>query len=100
MERIDFESTPEGVILPVQAHPGAKKNELKGIQNGMLKVSVTQVPERGKANKAITEFLAKGLKLRKSQVEILSGETAGKKRFLIREMTEEELQRRIEISLG
>jgi len=93
--QVEIESHPEGVILPVQAHPGAKKNEIKGAQNGLLKVSVTQIPERGKANKSIGELIAKQLKLKKSQIELLSGETAGKKRFLIREISTDELAERI-----
>jgi len=53
----------------------------------MLKVCVTQVAEKGKANKALIEVLAKGLSLRKSQIELLSGETSSQKRFLIRDIT-------------
>jgi uncharacterized protein (TIGR00251 family) len=88
---IPLERHAEGVILPVRAQPGAKRNEIRGIQDGMLKVCVTQVPEKGKANKALAEVIAKGLSLRKSQVELLSGETASQKRFLIRGVTPEEL---------
>jgi uncharacterized protein YggU (UPF0235/DUF167 family) len=65
----------------------------------MLKVSVTQAPEKGKANKALVELLAKGLALRKSQIELLSGETSAHKRFLIRGLKPDELLRRIEAVL-
>ena len=61
----------------------------------MLKVCVTQSPEKGKANKAVIELLAKSLKLRKSQIELLSGETSHQKRFLIRGITPEELAQKI-----
>lgn len=92
---VELEAGSDGTILPVQAHPGAKKNEIKGAQNGMLKVSVTQIPERGKANRAIADFLAKSLGLKKSQLELLSGETAGKKRFLVRGLSPVELAEKI-----
>jgi len=61
-----------------------------------LKVVVTQAPERGKANKAAVELLAKSLGLRKSQIELLSGETSRQKRFLIRGIGPQELAERIE----
>lgn len=92
---IALEPHAEGVILPVRAQPGSRKNELKGEQAGALKVAVTQVAEKGKANKAIIEVLCKTLKLRRSQVELLSGELAAQKRFLVREITVEELAARI-----
>ena len=66
---VALEPHPEGTILPVRAHAGARKNEIRGVQNGMLKVSVTQAPERGKANKAIIALLAKHLGVKKSQLE-------------------------------
>ena len=92
---IEIEQTSEGVVIPVKALPGSRKNEVRGEQNGALKVSVTQIPEKGKANKAIVEQLAKGLKLRKSQVQLISGETNSLKKFLITSVTVEELQERI-----
>jgi hypothetical protein len=61
----------------------------------MLKVSVTQAPEKGKANKALVALLAKQLSLRKSQIELLSGETTAQKRFLIRGIAPAELLQRI-----
>ena len=76
---IDLLPQPDGVILPVQARPGAKKNEVRGEQNGALKVFVTQVPEKGKANKMIVEILAKSLKLKKSQIELVCGDTSPQK---------------------
>ena len=93
---IALETHAEGVILPVRAQPGSRKNELKGEQAGALKVAVTQVAEKGKANKAIIEVLCNSLKLRRSQIELLAGELAAQKRFLVREITIEELAARIE----
>ena len=92
---IALEPHPEGTILPVRAQPGSRRNELRGEQDGMLKVCVTQSPEKGKANKAVIELMAKSLKLRKSQIELLSGETSHQKRFLIRDITPKELAQKI-----
>lgn len=88
---IDLQPHVEGVVLPVKAQPGARVNALRGEQNGALKVAVTQVAEKGKANKAVVELLAKSLRLKRSQIELLSGETSSEKRFLVRGATLEEL---------
>jgi uncharacterized protein len=92
---LSLESHPDGAVLPVRAQPGARRNEIRGEQEGALKVCVTQSPEKGKANKAIVEVLSKGLSLRKSQIELIAGETSHNKRFLVRGMTVDELRERI-----
>lgn len=92
---LQLDIRPDGVILPVRAHAGARRNALKGIHAGALQVLVTQAPERGKANKAITDLLADQLELRKSQLELLAGNTSAQKRFLVRGISAEDLQQRI-----
>lgn len=93
---IALESHSDGTILPVRAQPGARRNEIRGEQDGALKVCVTQSPEKGKANKAIVELLAKLLKLKKSQLELIAGETSHQKRFLVHEIEQADLAERIE----
>ena len=83
------------VVLPVQARAGARREGIQGEQNGMLKVAVTQVAERGKANRAITKVLSKELRLRGAQIHLIGGETSPQKRFLIAEIKLEELAARI-----
>ena len=92
---VELTEHPEGVVLPVKAQPGAKQNAVRGEQNGMLKVSVTQVAEKGKANKALIEVLARALGLSRSQIELLSGETQRDKRFVLRGVTRQSIQERI-----
>ena len=93
---LTLEPHPDGTFLPVRAHPGARRNELRGVQDGMLKVCVTQSPEKGKANKAIVELLSKKLGLKKSQIELVAGETSHQKRFIVRGVNPEELATRIQ----
>jgi len=97
---VAVEAHPGGTVLPVRAQPAARRNEIRGPQDGQLKVCVTQSPEKGKANKAIIELLSKSLGLRKSQVELIAGETSHQKRFLVHDITPEELLRRIEQAMG
>jgi uncharacterized protein (TIGR00251 family) len=100
MLSLQFESHPDGVILSVRAHAGARRNALKGIHAGALQVMVTQAPEKGKANKAIIELLAGKLDLRRNQLELLAGETSPHKKFLVLGIAAEELERRITDQLG
>ncbi len=88
-----------GVILSVRALPGARTNAIRGLHDGALKVAVTQVAEKGKANKALAKLLCKSLSLRRSQLALLTGETSAEKQFLVRDVTREELTKRIEAAL-
>ena len=97
---IDLRPHAIGTILPVRAQPGARRNEIHGQHDGMLKVRVTQSPEKGKANKALISLLSKGLSLRKSRIELIAGETSHRKQFLVSGITPEELAERIENALG
>lgn len=54
-----------------------------GVHNGRLKVAVTQVAERGKANNAVLEVLAVALNLRPSQLRLLAGTTSREKTVLV-----------------
>jgi uncharacterized protein (TIGR00251 family) len=97
---IDVGEHAEGCVLPVRAQPGARKVGVLGEQGGALKVAVTAPPVEGKANKALAEVLREALGLKRSQVELLGGETGRDKRFLIRGLTATELRARLTALLG
>lgn len=97
---VELSPHPDGVILPVRAQPGGRQNALRGCQAGALKVSVTQAPEKGKATSAVADVLCQALALRSSQLELLSGATSRQKRFLVRGVSLDELQRRITTALS
>jgi uncharacterized protein YggU (UPF0235/DUF167 family) len=69
--------------MTVRAHAGARQNAVVGVREGMLRVAVTEAPEKGKANKAIVSVLSKALGLSKSAIQLQSGATSPQKRFLI-----------------
>jgi len=97
---IELSEHSGGVILPVRAQPGASRNAIRGEQNGVLKVSVTQVAEKGKANQALIEALAQGLGLKRSQIQLVSGETHRDKQFLIGGIAQDDLAARIAAALA
>ena len=96
---IQLQPHENGTILPVRAQAGARKNGITGAHNGMLKVSVGQAPEKGKANKAIAEVLSKTLGVSKSQIDLVAGGTSPEKKFLIRNVGIDELRNRVETVL-
>jgi len=93
------ETHTEGTVLRIKVRAGGRGDSLAPIQNGRLRVTVTQPAERGKANRAVVKLLAKQLDVRSSQLQILRGETSAEKRLLIRGAIAEEVDRRIEEKL-
>ena len=89
---IELGDHPEGVLLPVRAQPGARKSGIQGERNGALKVAVTAPPEDGRANAALVEVLHEQLGLRRSLIELFSGQTSRDKRFLLRGITRAEVE--------
>jgi uncharacterized protein len=97
---VQLEVHARGVVLPVKAQPGARRTGIRGVQAGALKVSVTQIAEKGKANVALVQVLAEALQLRSAQLTLLSGQASGQKRFLVEGVSVEELSQRIKAALA
>lgn len=72
------------LTLTVKVIPKSSRNELVEFRDdGSLKIKITAAPEKGKANAAICAFLADVLRVPKSQVRIVRGETAPVKQIVI-----------------
>jgi uncharacterized protein (TIGR00251 family) len=77
------EATADGVVIRVRAQPGTRRNGVTGVREEELCVAVTAPPDRGRANDAIVKVLAETLKVPRSRVKILSGETNRHKRLMV-----------------
>ena len=89
------------MTLRVKVIPRSPKTEFAGeMADGTVKVRVAAPPEKGKANKAIAQLLAKWLGLKKSQVELIVGDTSSEKRLLVHNIEKEALAARIEAALA
>ena len=93
-QALPFQVSSDHVRLSVKLTPNAGRDGIDGAEAGadgetLLKARVTAVPEKGKANKALIELLAKSLKLPKSSISVISGDTARKKILRIDGDTEE-----------
>ena len=83
--------------LPVRVIPKAKRNETAGWVEvdgkRVLRVRLTAPPVEGKANKALVEFLAATLGLRKGDIQLQSGEKSRMKTLRIAAREDEVLRR-------
>ena len=78
-----FRKTDQGWLIAVHAQPGAKKSAVAGLHGGALKIRVAAPPVEGKANDALTSFVAKELGLPRRAVSIVKGETSREKLLLV-----------------
>jgi uncharacterized protein len=86
-----------GIVVHVLAHPGSKRDAIMGERAGLLRVAVTAPPEKGKANTAIQTVLAEAIACSRSQIILVSGETARRKKFLVEGIPPDELNRRLAV---
>ncbi len=63
------------MTIQIKVIPRSKINQVVKFDNGHYKVKVTAVAEHGRANEKVREVLAEYFKVKKYQVEILSGFT-------------------------
>ena len=87
-----IQETPDGVIFKVIVQPRGSKNEIIGLQGDSLKIRLTAPPVEGAANKMCIDFLAKSLKVRKSDVEIVQGQRSRTKKMLVRSATRKKIE--------
>ncbi|MDA5092530.1 DUF167 domain-containing protein [Aliiroseovarius sp. KMU-50] len=71
-----------GTSLAVRVTPKAARNAVEEVEGG-LKISVTAVPENGKANKAVEKLLSTALGISKSRLTLTQGATSRDKIFLV-----------------
>ena len=72
------------LTLSVKVTPKSAKTEVAGVMaDGTLRIKVAAVPEKGKANAALCEYLAKQFGVPKSGVWVDSGRSSPRKRVVI-----------------
>ena len=78
-----IKETKDGLVIQLKISPNASKNSILKDDTG-IKIKLTAQPIEGKANKALIEFLSKQLKIPKTCIEIIKGETSKDKILLIK----------------
>ena len=65
--------TAEGWTLAVHAQPGAKRSEVAGVHGDRLKIRIAAPALDGRANEALTAFVAGRLGIPKNRVTVAKG---------------------------
>ncbi len=70
--------------ISVKVTPKSSRNQVTGfLDDGTMKLKIAAVPEKGKANAEICDFLAELFGTSKRNVQIVRGETAALKQIVI-----------------
>jgi uncharacterized protein (TIGR00251 family) len=75
------------MILVVKITPNASKNEILRWEENQLVIRIQGIPEKGKVNNNLINFLAKTLGIAKSQIKIVSGHKSRLKKLDIQGIT-------------
>lgn len=85
--------------LKVRVTPRGSKETVIGWREDTLVVKLTAPPVEGAANRACVDFLAKTLGVKRSQVNLISGEKSRDKVFEIDGLDETAIKARVKLFL-
>jgi uncharacterized protein (TIGR00251 family) len=83
----------ESALLSIRVQPRARRDEVVGERAGAIVIRLAAPPVDGKANAALTAFIAKAAGVPRSRVEIVRGASARDKVVLVTGVAEAELRR-------
>jgi uncharacterized protein YggU (UPF0235/DUF167 family) len=81
--------------LRLRVSPGARRTELVGRYADGWKVRVSAAPERGRANEAVVDLLARRLGLDRNDISLVSGHAARDKVVELRGLRRAEAERKL-----
>jgi uncharacterized protein (TIGR00251 family) len=87
-----------GTLLPLKVVPGASRDRVAGLLGRRLKVTVSRPAEKGAANRAVAELLARALGLRPRDLELVAGQTHPEKTFRVCTLSPQQVRRRLAAS--
>lgn len=91
-----FQESSKGVTLRIKVLPKSSFTGYVGFENGVLKVKLKAVPEKGKANEELIAFLSSSLRIPKSKILLLRGDTSKQKTVCFLGMKKEEVEKLFE----
>jgi uncharacterized protein (TIGR00251 family) len=71
------------VIIDVTARPGASRRSVLGVTADRLVIGINSRPEKGKANDELIDYLAREMRVPRSALLIVNGETSRRKTIRI-----------------
>lgn len=98
MRRMDaIQADPPDVLVHVKVVPGASRTRIAGLLGDRIKIAVAAPPEKGKANAALTEFVAGLCNLRQRDVAVIAGETNPLKTLRLRNADIEQVRMKLSV---
>lgn len=79
----------------VQVQPNARRNEVVGFEEGVLRVKIAAPPLKGKANKELIAFLSQLLGVSKSSITIDKGLTSRRKVIAVEGLSQAQILQRL-----
>ncbi len=95
-----MQSMAEVAVLRVRLTPKGGRSAIMKQEESLLYARVAEPPVDGAANRALIVLLAKALDIPKSRFDFRSGESSREKVLQITDMSQSELQTRIERALS
>ncbi len=77
-------SEKDYITIKIKVQPRASRSEIVGWHGDSIRVRLAAVPVDGKANIELVELLSKNLGVKKSDIDIISGEFAKTKLLRIK----------------
>ncbi len=81
--------------ISLHVYPNAPRNQLVGLNDGVLAVRVAAPPVRGQANRELVSFLSRLLGVNKSRLAIIRGHTSRNKLISVSGLSQAEVLRRL-----
>ena len=81
--------------ITVQVQPGARRNEVLGFEDGVLKVKIAAPPVKGRANKELIAFLSQILKVSKGSITLEKGATSRRKLIRVSGLSQAEVAKHL-----
>ena len=95
MSRMMIKQTDGGIVFTAKIIPGSSRTVVAGLLDGMVKIKVAVVAEKGKAKHCLVEFLAEKLGVKKKDVSIVSGQASSVKQIKVDRISAEELAEKL-----
>ena len=95
MSRVMIKQTDGSIVFTAKIVPGSSRTVAAGLLDGMVKIKVAAVAEKGKANHCLVEFLAEKLGVKKKDVSIVSGQAGPIKQIKVDRISAEELAEKL-----
>lgn len=81
------------MIIKVKIIPRSKTNQIISFENDLLKIKIHEIPEKGKANVELINFLSEILNISKGNITIKTGSSAKIKLIQIDQISKDEFDK-------